>query len=98
MALRVRFQYAAGASLGYSIERLADGLLYDFTPTGTTAGTFTASPVVPIASLPADSGNFAGRYKVNLTPTPTSQFLDGDYCVTIHNQAGANAVVAELNV
>jgi len=30
MALRIRFQYPTGGSLGYSIERLADGLFFDF--------------------------------------------------------------------
>lgn len=98
MALRVRFQYPAGASLGYSIERLSDGLLYDFAIGGTSGGTFTANAATPIAPLLADSGNFAGRYKINLSPTPPSQFVDGDYCVTIHDQASGNAVVAQLTV
>jgi len=91
MSLRIRFQYPTGSSLGYSIERLSDGTFYDF-----STSTFVAAPVTPIASLPEDSGNFLGRYKLTLNPTPVAQFTDGDYAVTVHNQASANTVVAEL--
>ncbi len=99
MALRIRFQYGAGASLGVSIERLADGLFYDFAATGSTAGTFTGSPTTPIRALPADTdtAHFPNRYRLNVTPTSNSVFLDGDYCVTIHDMASANTVVAELS-
>ena len=90
MALRIRFQYPTGSSLGYSIERLADGLLYDF-----STFTFTQGPTTLIAALPEDSGNFLGRYKATLT-TPTAQFTDGGYVITLHNTAGGNAVVGEL--
>ena len=38
MALRIRFQYQTGSVLGYSIERLSDGSLYDF-----STSTFVAS-------------------------------------------------------
>jgi hypothetical protein len=91
MSLRIRYQNPNALALGYSIERFADGLLYDFSD-----GTFKPTPTTLIASLPADSGNFVGRYKVTLSPTPSAQFTDGDYCVTIHNTAAANAVVAQL--
>ena len=91
MALRIRFQYPTGSQLGYSIERLNDGSFYDF-----TNGTFVAVPATPIASLPEDTGIFAGRYKATLTPTPVAQFTDGDYVVTVHDQAATNNVVAEL--
>ncbi len=91
MALRIRFQYPTGSQLGCSIERLSDGSFYDFTTT-----TFVASPTTLINSLPEDTGNFAGRFKLTLTPTPTAQFSDGDYVVTIHNMAQSNMVVAEL--
>ena len=33
---------------------------------------------------------------MTLSSTPASQFTDGDYVVTIHNTASANAVVGEL--
>lgn len=91
MALRIRFQYPTGSHLGYSIERLSDGLFYDF-----SSNTFGASPTTLIASLPEDTGNFAGRFKVTLTPTPSSQFSDGDYVITVHDQSASNNVVAEL--
>jgi hypothetical protein len=91
MALRIRFQYTTGSNLGYSIERLSDGTFYDF-----SSSTFVASPTTPIASLPEDSGIFAGRFKLTLTSTPNSQFTDGDYVVTVHNQAFSSVVVAEL--
>jgi hypothetical protein len=91
MALRIRFQYPTGSRLGYSIERLSDGALYDF-----SNSTFTAAPATPISSLPEDTGIFLGRYKVTLAPTPVAQFSDGDYVVTVHDQASSNNVVAEL--
>ncbi len=91
MSLRIRFQYSTGSNLGYSIERLSDGKFYDF-----STSAFVATPATPISTLPEDSGNFLGRYKLTLTPTPVSQFTDGDYAVTVHNQASANVVVAEL--
>jgi hypothetical protein len=91
MSLRIRFQYPTGSNLGYSIERLSDGTFYDV-----STSSFVASPVTPISNLPEDSGNFLGRYKLTLTPTPIAQFTDGDYAVTVHNQGSANAVVAEL--
>jgi hypothetical protein len=91
MSLRIRFQYPTGSKLGYSIERLSNGSFYDF-----STSTFVASPTTPIATLPEDTGIFAGRFKLTLTPTPSTQFTDGDYVVTVHNQAASSAVVAEL--
>jgi hypothetical protein len=91
MSLRIRFQYPTGSKLGYSIERLSDGSLYDF-----STSTFVATPTTLISSLPEDSGSFLGRYKMTLTPTPAAQFTDGDYVVTVHDQANTNNVVAEL--
>ncbi len=91
MALRIRFQYTTKSQLGYSIERLNDGTFYDF-----SNGTFVATPATPISSLPEDTGIYVGRYKVTLTPTPPAQFTDGDYVITVHDQAASNNVVAEL--
>jgi hypothetical protein len=91
MALRIRFQYPTGSKLGYSIERLSDGSLYDF-----STSSFVATPATPIASLPEDAGNFLGRYKLTMSPTPVAQFTDGDYVVTVHDEANSNNVVAEL--
>ena len=91
MALRIRFQYPTASRLGYSIERLSDSMLYDF-----SNSTFVASPATPISPLPEDAGIFIGRYRSTLSPTPSSQFSDGDYVVTVHDQASSSAVVAEL--
>jgi hypothetical protein len=88
MALRIRFQHTTGASLGYSIERLSDGLFFD-----NSSSTFNANPTTPISPLPEDSGAFAGRYKTTISPTP---FNDGDYAVTIHDLT-ANLVVGQLS-
>lgn len=89
MALHVRFYYGTlGASLGYSIERLVDGLTYDFGD-----GTFKASPVTLISALTAGSGSTAYEYYTTLTPTPQAQFTDGDYAVRIHDTASANKMV-----
>jgi hypothetical protein len=93
MALRIRYQYPTGATLGYSIERLSDGTFFNF-----GNSTFTQSPVTLISALPEDTGSFSGRYKVTLTSTTASQFTDGDYVVTIHNITSANAVTGELGV
>ena len=87
MALRIRFQHTTGASLGYSIERLSDGLFFD-----NTGSTFNAAPTTPTAPLPEDSGIFAGRYKATVSPTP---FADGDYAITIHDLT-ASLVVGQL--
>jgi hypothetical protein len=91
MALRIRFQYPVGSKLGYSIERLSDGLFYDF-----SNAAFVASPAQLIASLPESTGPFIGRYMVTLAPTPVATFADGDYVVTVHDLANSSTVVAEL--
>lgn len=91
MALRIRFQYPTGSQLGYSMERLSDGLFYDFSTSG-----FVTTPATPISSLPEDSGIFHGRYKITLNLTPVAQFTDGDYVISIHDQAASSNVVAEL--
>ena len=93
MPLRIRYQYQTQASLGYSIERLSDGTFFDFNDF-----TFKAAPTTLISTVPEDSTNFVGRYKVTLATTPVSQFTDGDYVVTIHNTASSNIVVGELAV
>ena len=93
MALRVRYSYPTGSQLGYSIERLSDGLFFDFADK-----TFKATPTTTVAALPEDASDFLGRYKVTLSPTPVAQFTDGSYTVTIHDQQTANSVVAELAV
>lgn len=88
MALRVRFQTAAGASLGYSIERLADGTYYDFSD-----GTFRASPVTAVAPLSALSGPFTGQYSATLNPTPIDQFSNGEYTIGVHDLNASSLLV-----
>jgi hypothetical protein len=92
MALRIRFAYPTGSDLAYSIERLADGLFYDF-----STSTFATTPVALTSPLPEDTGEFLGRYKVTLIPTPVAVFANGDYVVTIHDAGLAvTQVAAEL--
>src|SRR4051812_15088338 len=88
MALKIRIQYSPGASLGYSIERLSDGLLYDFGD-----GTFKASPVTSVSTLTEGTGNFVGRYKATRASTPIEQFTNGKYAIYFHNMAASNFVV-----
>lgn len=96
MALRIRFAHPTASRLGFSIERLADGLFYDFGD-----GTFKAKPALAFADLPEDAGLYRGRFRVDVD-TPPAQFLDGDYCVTIHDEPslafGTADVVACLAV
>jgi hypothetical protein len=89
MALRVRYQSGSGQALGYAVERLADGLFYDF-----ATGTFTVSPGTPVADLTEGTDRYAGLYRATLDPTPVEQFPDGEYQVTIHDTAAAAALVA----
>ncbi|CAN5869807.1 hypothetical protein BH23PLA1_BH23PLA1_29590 [soil metagenome] len=98
MALRLRLQYISGAQLGCSIERLSDGTYYDFAESGPTAGTFSMSPTTLILGVPEDANPFAGRYKLTLSNTPSTQFTDGQYCVSIHNRSSADRVVGQLGL
>lgn len=88
MALRVRFQYATGAELSYSIERLADGLSLDFAD-----GTFKAEPGTPTADLPESAR--PGLYAAILDPTPADRFPDGQYLVTVSEAGAAVAALSD---
>ena len=92
MALRIRYAYSSGATLGYSIERLADGLFYDF-----SSGTFTATPATQINPFTALSGNFSGLYRDTIASTPQAQFANGEYAVNLHNLGAANVVVGVIS-
>jgi hypothetical protein len=92
MSLRVRFLYAQGAALGYSIERLADGWNFDFND-----GTFKNSALTnPVAALNAGTGNRAGIYSATLSSTPPAQFTNGDYAIYINNIVASNAVIGVI--
>lgn len=92
MGLHVRFQYPTGSALGYSIERLSDGLFYDYGDS-----TFKLNPVTWIRALIEGTGIFVGRYSDTLTPTPSNQFTDGEYCISIHDTANNNTIVGQLS-
>lgn len=79
MALRVRFQFTAGARLGISIEQLSTGFQYDF---GTNA--FVAAPVAVITPIVEGAGIYSGCYALTMATTPPAIFTDGDYCVYVH--------------
>ena len=82
MALRIRFLGPTGSTLGYSIERLSDGSLYDFSTSLFTSGT----PTTPLQSLPENTPSFPGQFKATLSPTPVAQFTNGDYAITVVDQ------------
>lgn len=77
MPLHVRLQYPTGMGLEYSVERLADGLLYDF-----GSGAFSPAPAQPSAALP-ERPDLPGVYSATLSPTPVSDWPDGDYSVAV---------------
>ena len=89
MALRVRFQYASGFGLGYSIERLSDGTYWDFS----AVQAFSATPTTLVQPLPEGSGTTLGLYSSTLSTTPVAQFSNGQYAVRIHNTNQSNLVI-----
>jgi hypothetical protein len=91
VALRIRFLGPTGSNLGFSIERLSDGSLYDFSTSQFTNGT----PATPLQSLPENTPSFPGQYKATLNPTPVAQFANGDYVITVVDQV-ANLCVGLL--
>ncbi len=93
MAFRIRYAYPPGFSLGYSIERLIDGLYYDFADS-----TFKATATTPVNALSVLAGNYVGLYRDTVTSTPQAQFTNGEYSVNIHNMASANAIVGLLGM
>ena len=91
MALHIRYAYTPGYSLGYSIERLADGLYYDF-----ANGTFNAAPATLVNALASMTGSLVGLYRDNIAATPQAQFANGEYSIHFHNTAAGNVVVGLL--
>ncbi len=91
MALRIRFQYVTGTKLGYSVERLADGLYLDMTDT-----TFKAVPTQALGILAESASPYQGLFRATLSSTPVLQFSNGNYAITIHNTGAGNQVVAVI--
>ncbi len=92
MPLRIRFQYVTGSNLGFAVERLADGLLLDHAD-----NTFKASPGQPIGALAEATAPRQGMFRATLTTTPTAQYSDGNYAVSIHDlSTSSQRVVAML--
>jgi hypothetical protein len=87
MALPIRINYAPGSSLAYSVERLADGLWFDFADSR-----FRASPATPTRALAAGTGAYLGRYSDTLAPTSAAQWANGAYAVVIHDAAAGGAI------
>jgi len=92
MALRIRFQYVTGTKLGYSVERLADGLFLDMVDT-----TFKSSPSQVIGILAESATPYLGLFRATLIATPVLQFSNGNYAISIHNTGAGNQVVAVLS-
>lgn len=93
MPMRFRFQYSSGSNLGFSVERLADGLFFDFATSGSTAQTFCSTPTQQIMPVTEGAGVLLGSYNYTITNTPATVFTDGDYALRIHNIASADMVV-----
>lgn len=91
MALRIRFQYFSGAQLGYSIERLSDGLILDQSDM-----TFKSIPINAIGQLTEGSNPYSGIYRITISNTPVAQFSNGNYAISIHRIDMNNSVLGLL--
>lgn len=87
VGLRIRFVSDPGRSLVCRIERLADGLLFDFDPATLN---FSASPAQPFAPVSEES---LGLYQKNLFSDAWGIFPDGNYCVTLHDTSAGNLAI-----
>ena len=92
MSLRIRYQYPTGFAGVFHRTTERRHLLRFQQP---DVRRFTDDPD---CRVPEDTGSFIGRYKVTLASTPTTQFTNGDYVVTVHNTLAGNQVVGELAV
>lgn len=91
MALRIRFQYVTGMKLGYSVERLSDGYLWD-----ATNRKFQSAPGLPISNLTESTSPFQGLYRDTIASTPVTEFSNGHYAIAIHRRDNANQVISVL--
>lgn len=93
MSVTLTYPYDAGASLGFSVGRLAAGVLSLYDPAD---GTFKAAPAAPVIPLVAGTGLYASIYFGTVASTPQAQWTDGDYLAFIHDMAAASAAVDAL--
>jgi hypothetical protein len=104
MGISVLYETDPGLDLGFSVERLADSLVFDF-----ASGSFSASPASFVADLPeVTAGPYAGRgrYEARLGGSPPALgsalaldpavFPDGDYVVTVHDSAAGDVELEVL--
>lgn len=91
MAMRARWAYQTGSNLAISVERLSDGLFYDF-----EVSAFVETPAQPTTPYPERVFPFVGSFQLTLDPTPPTVFTDGDYCLSVHNVTLNYEVVVEL--
>lgn len=89
MALRIRYARDPGETLAYSVERLSDGAFWGGPSANSfgTTGATSAGVVTPLPPSPASG--LAGRYGVTIPDAITATWADGNYCVNVHNAAGA---------
>lgn len=87
VGLRIRFVSDPGRSLVCRIERLADGLIFDFDPAALNFEEAPGQPFTPIAETSP------GLYQKNLFSVPPGVFPDGNYCVTLHDAKAGNVAI-----
>ncbi|MEO6808425.1 MAG: hypothetical protein ABI353_04875 [Isosphaeraceae bacterium] len=87
VGLRIRFVSDPGRSLVCRIERLADGLIFDFDPAALNFGETPGQPFAPVTE------ESLGLYQKNLFSAPWGVFPDGNYCVTLHDTSAGNLAI-----
>ena len=90
MAIPIRFAYPTKGDLGFSVERMADGLHLDF-----ATMTFSPSPVSWTNAMAEMPWPFLGQYVATLKTTPPAEYPDGEYAIGIHD-LGNNALVVAM--
>jgi hypothetical protein len=86
----IGFQSAPAQTLGVSVRRLSDRLLFDHAD-----GTFKGSPTTRIAALPEGTGPDAGSYDLGLA-TVADNWPDDYYQFTVHDTGGDARVVGMM--
>ena len=85
--IHIRFIANLGSAIQCRIERLMDGLIYDFDPT-----------VMAFSSTPGQSFGLTieqglGLFSMNLSTSPESGFPSGEYCVSLHDTRAGNQAI-----